>query len=55
VLADDPALQEKIITTVTDHVPVTGTTVADNVRSLDSSGAALVIGLSRSPTAPWGS
>lgn len=45
VLADDPALQEKIITTVTDHVPVTGTTVADNVRSLDSSGAALVIGL----------
>lgn len=45
VLADDPVRQQEIINAITDKVPVTGSTVASNVKGLDASGPALVIGL----------
>ncbi len=43
VLAGNPELKQKVITTITDHFPVSGATVTDNIGQLQGSGITLLV------------
>ncbi len=43
VLAGNPELKQRVITTITDHFPVSGTTVTDNIGQLQGSGITLLV------------
>ncbi|MEZ5136135.1 MAG: YhjD/YihY/BrkB family envelope integrity protein [Acidimicrobiales bacterium] len=45
LLADNPELQDQVLNSVADRIPVVGTQIEQNVQGLRASGVVLVIGL----------